>query len=79
MGCRHTIGEVRERRGEGGSTVVGRCGRPATARRRRARHGNATWPVQTWEGEGGGPVGLGGTVSVGAGQTIFKPFANSLN
>jgi hypothetical protein len=33
---------------------------------RSAQRGHAVSPVRTGEGEGGGPVGSGGTVSVGA-------------
>jgi hypothetical protein len=33
----------------------------------------------TGEGEGGWPVGSGGMVRVGVGQTVFKLFQNSLN
>jgi hypothetical protein len=84
VGWHDAAGEGRKRERGGCSTPIGRQ-RPSQQRPeagRRGRHGVAmphNWPEQGRGGGGGRPMGSSGTLPVGVGQTLFKPFQNSLN
>jgi hypothetical protein len=66
-------------RGSGKARPVTRGVAPSIQRPGRIGHVDGAVQCGTLEGEGGRPVKSGGTVPIGTGQTVFKPFQISLN